>query len=151
MSLRHAVAAIAATLVLAAAGAAQAQLKPEEVLKLRQGLMVGQKTQLGPLGAVAKGEAPLGDEAVVQADNLASLAKMAPLGFPPDSADLKPSKAKPDIWQKQDEFRKVGLNLIAQTEKLAEAAKSKNLDAFKAQFQETAKACKTCHDTFRSE
>ena len=54
------------------------------------------------------------------------------------------------IWQKNDEFVKLGKAAQAEAIKLDQLAATKNADAFKAQVIATGKACKSCHDAFRS-
>jgi cytochrome c556 len=132
-----------------APAAARAQLKPEELVRMRQGLMVAQKSQVGPMSAVAKGEAQFSDATATQAANLATIAKLIPMTFGQDTAGVSGSKAKKEIWQKQDEFKKAAETLLTETAKLAEVAKSKDAAAFKTQFGAVAGACKNCHDQFR--
>jgi cytochrome c556 len=40
---------------------------------------------------------------------------------------------------------------MAETAKLASAAKTGNLDAIKAAFGATAASCKACHDAYRAQ
>jgi cytochrome c556 len=54
------------------------------------------------------------------------------------------------IWQKNDDFVKLGKAAQAEALKLDQVAASKNADALKAQVIATGKACKACHDTYRS-
>jgi cytochrome c556 len=143
-----------ALVALCAAGAlapsaAKAQLKPEELVKMRQGLMVAQKSQFGPMGAVAKGEAQMSDATVMQAQNLANVAKLLPPTFSQETSGVSGSKAKKEIWQKQDEFKKAAESLLVETAKLAEVAQKKDPAAFKTQYAAAANACKNCHDQFR--
>jgi cytochrome c556 len=144
-------AAFLATCVLALSSTASAQLKPEEMLKLRQGLMVAQKTQVGAMSAVAKGEAQMSDATATQAQNLATIAKLVPIGFGAESQNASGSKAKPEIWKNQDDFKKKAGDLQTATAKLADVAKTKDAQAFKTQFQAVAGACKACHDTYRQQ
>ena len=58
--------------------------------------------------------------------------------------------ALPAIWQKNDDFVKLGKAAQAETAKLAQVAGSKDSEALKAQAVATAKACKACHDNYRS-
>ena len=58
--------------------------------------------------------------------------------------------ALPAIWQKQDDFQKVGKAVQAEAVKLDQIAASKNLDALKAEAVAMGKACKACHDPYRS-
>ena len=58
--------------------------------------------------------------------------------------------ALPAIWQKNDDFVKVGKAAQAETAKLAQVAATKDADALRAEALVTGKACKACHDNYRS-
>jgi cytochrome c556 len=58
--------------------------------------------------------------------------------------------ALPAIWQKQDDFTKIGKAAQAEAVKLDQVANSRNLDALKAEAVAMGKACKACHDSYRS-
>jgi cytochrome c556 len=147
----HLVKVIAAVAFVAISATAQAQLKPEEMLKMRQGLMVAHKSQVGPMSAVAKGDAPFSDATVAQAATLATISRLIPAGFAPEAQNVGPTKAKPEIWQNREEFKKRAEALASEAAKLADVAQKKDVAAFKAQFAATTAACKACHDTFRAQ
>jgi cytochrome c556 len=58
--------------------------------------------------------------------------------------------ALPIIWQKSDDFTRLGKTAAAESTKLKIVASQKNTDAARAQFIVLGKACKACHDTYRS-
>ena len=58
--------------------------------------------------------------------------------------------ALPAIWQKPDEFTKLGKQLQADAAKLNQIAQAKDEAGLKAQVQTIGKTCKSCHDTYRS-
>ena len=58
--------------------------------------------------------------------------------------------ALPGIWQKNDDFTKLGKAMQAEPLKLDQVAATRNGDALKAQVLATGKACKACHDNYRS-
>ncbi len=142
-------AAIAAALAVATPALAADTAKPEEILKMRQGLFQAVKANFGPLVAIAKGEAQPGDKTVQQAENLAALARIVPMSFGPGSEALPNARTKPEAFTNAD-FAKGAQMFQAETAKLAEAAKAGG-DAIKAQVGAVGKTCKTCHDTFRNE
>jgi cytochrome c556 len=76
------------------------------------------------------------------------LLKWFPKGSGPESG-VK-TYALPAIWQKNDDFMKLGQALQAETLKLDQVAATKNADGLKAQVLATGKACKACHDNYRS-
>lgn len=58
--------------------------------------------------------------------------------------------ALPIIWQKQDDFTRLGKTAAAEASKLKDVVAKRNLDAANAQYIVLGKACKACHDTYRS-
>lgn len=149
MRLTTLAAAVAAALAVATPALAADAAKPEEILKMRQGLFQAVKANFGPLVAIAKGEAQPGDKTVQQAENLAALARIVPMSFGPGSEALPNARTKPEAFTNAD-FAKGAQMFQAETAKLAEAAKAGG-DAIKAQVGAVGKTCKTCHDTFRNE
>ena len=71
-----------------------------------------------------------------------------PKGSGPETG--KKTYALPVIWQKNDEFQKLGKAMQVEAAKLNEIALKKDEAALKAQVMATGKSCKACHDTYRS-
>ena len=71
-----------------------------------------------------------------------------PKGSGPETG--KKTYALPVIWQKNDDFQKLGKAMQTEAAKLNEVALKKDEAALKAQVLATGKACKACHDTYRS-
>ncbi|MFZ5559092.1 MAG: c-type cytochrome [Pseudomonadota bacterium] len=141
------IATIAAAL---ASGTALAQsVKPEDAIKYRQGVLRAIGWNFGPMGAMVKGEIPF-DKAKFErnAGRVAALAPMPWEGFMAGT-ETGDTRAKPEIWLDQEKFQKLAERMEAETAKLAEVARSGDEAKMKAQFGETAKACKACHDDFR--
>lgn len=134
-------------------GSALAQAKPEDAVKYRQAVMTVVKNNFGPIAGVAKGEIPFKAEIVAaKATNLVAISKMSLEGYDNKAtAEVKTSKAKPEVWSKWADFEAGMKKFMAEAEKLEVAAKSGNLDAIKAQTGEVGKTCKGCHDNFKAE
>jgi cytochrome c556 len=81
-------------------------------------------------------------------DRSAYLLNWFPKGSGPESG--KKTYALPVIWQKNDDFMKLGKAAHAEAVKLDQVAASKDQNALKAQALATGKACKACHDNYRS-
>ena len=81
-------------------------------------------------------------------DRSAYLLNWFPKGSGPESG--KKTYALPAIWQKNDDFMKLGKAAQAEAVKLDQVASSKDVNALKAQALATGKACKACHDNYRS-
>lgn len=58
--------------------------------------------------------------------------------------------ALPAIWQKNDDFVKLGKAMQAEAGKFSQVAGSRNADALRAESMALGKACKACHDSYRS-
>jgi len=143
--------AAAATLLAMAAPVSAQFAKPEDAIKYRQSALSVMGTHFGRVGAMANGRIPF--DAKVASDNadiVASMAKLPWAGFVPDS-DKGNTKAKPEIWTEQAKFKESSDKLVAESTKLAAAAKTGNLDTLKTAFAATAGTCKACHDVYRKE
>jgi cytochrome c556 len=141
-----------AVLVAATPAAAQAP-KPDEAVKMRQGVLTAMKWQFAPIAAVAKGETPFTEDTISRARYLVTLAKLAQTGFlVPSGNDLVPaSKAKPSIWTANRQFNNGWTALITESERLLLAATDRDAAKLKEQAAAVGKACKSCHDEFRLE
>ncbi len=138
--------------VLAVATTAIAQPKPENFVKQRQSALALIGWYFGPLGAVAKGEAPFNKEdAVRRTTNLVALSKMPWEGFVAGTENVGNTKALPAIWTKTADFKKAGDNMQAEMAKLAALAAAGDEAGFKKQFGAVGGTCKACHDDFRKQ
>lgn len=142
-----------AAAALAGAAPASAQFaKPEDAIKYRQSALFVMAQHFGRLGAMANGRIPFDAKAAADnADVVANMAKLPWAGFGPGTDKGAPTKAKPEIWAEQAKFKEHSEKLIAETTKLAAAAKTGSVDNLKAAFGPTAGSCKACHDSFRAQ
>ncbi|SEH46229.1 cytochrome c [Magnetospirillum fulvum] len=146
-----AVAAIAGVAVAASLPAVAQQSKPEELLKLRQGLMQTLKSQWAPIAGFAAGKADLPADAAQRAENMVLVAKLAPIGWAKGTEALPNSETKPEAFgAKSAQFMEGWKALAAESTKLAAAAKA-GPDALKAQAAATGKVCKACHEDFKQD
>ncbi|HET7085620.1 MAG TPA: cytochrome c [Rhizomicrobium sp.] len=81
-------------------------------------------------------------------DRSAYLLNWFPKGSGPETG--KKTYALPAIWQKNDDFVKLGRAAQAEADKLNQVALKKDEAGLKAQAIATGKACKACHDSYRS-
>lgn len=141
-------------LVAGIAGAAQAQApfaKVEDAIKYRKNALFVMGQHFGRMGPVVKGERPYDKDEV--AKNAAIAEQMSKLPFDAFGAgtDKGDTRAKPEIWTESAKFKSAAEKMQQEMSKLALAAKGGDLNAVKAQFGETGKACKACHDAYRKE
>jgi cytochrome c556 len=143
---------VGVVLVAGIAGVAHAQAlfgKAEDAIKYRQSALFVMGQHFGRIGAVVKGERPFDKDEVAR--NAAIVEAMSKLPWDAFLAgtDKGETHAKPEIWTDAAKFKSRHEKLEQETAKLAQVAKGGDLNAIKAQFGETGKACKACHDDFR--
>lgn len=143
-------AGLAACAICGIALSAYAQLKPDEVLEVRKGLMLAVKMQAGPLLGYAQGKADLPADAAARAESLAALAKLSPMGWMKGGENIKDSETKPEAFT-SPKFQEGWTAFTTETAKLAEVAKAGDASAIKAQAGAVGKTCKGCHDDFKKD
>lgn len=137
---------------IAIATTALAQPRPEQFVKQRQSALALVGWYFGPMGAVAKGEAPFNkDDAVRRTTYLVQLSKMPWEGFVAGTENVGNTKAKPEIWSQAAKFKEAATKMETEMVKLAAAASAGNEAEFKKQFGVVGGTCKGCHDDFRKQ
>jgi cytochrome c556 len=151
--LRSRIVTTAAVLAATAAGtlAAQTVPKPEDEIRYRQSVMVVIGRAMGPMGAMAQGKAPF-NASIAQKNSVLvdSLIGLHWDSFGPGTDSGAPNKADPKIWTETAKFRQAAETSQKTAASLVAASKGGDEAKFKAAFAETAKACKACHDDFRT-
>lgn len=138
-----------ATLVTAVPASAQFA-KPEDAIKYRKSAFTLMGAHFGRIGAMAQGKAPFDAKVAAEnADLLVTLGKLPWTAFG-EGTDKGETRAKPEIWKEQAKFREGADKMQEELQKLAQAAKTGNLDAVKTSFGAAGQTCKACHDNYRS-
>jgi cytochrome c556 len=120
------------------------------VVKERMDLMTRQKDDMKIIGEMAKGKTPFdAAKAAEAARDIETTAAKIPELFPEGTSGGH-SDAKPEIWQKWDEFKGDASALQDKAKALA-AALDGNSPDWKTDFKAVTDACKTCHQSFREE
>lgn len=135
---------------LSLAPIAQAQVKPETLVKQRQAAMVLQsKYFYGQLRAMAQGRIPYDTNTAARAAGfLEALSHMPWDGFAPSTKNVK-SETLPAAFTDTAKFKQAQERLQNETAKLVSLTKSGDEAAVKAQIGAVNKACDSCHDDFR--
>ena len=141
--------ALAAAFAAISLPAAAQFAKPDDAIKYRQSALFVMGQHFSRVGAMANGRAPY--DAAVAAANADIVAEMAKLPWAGFGAGTEGGKSKPEVWKEAAKFKEHQDKMIAETGKLAVAAKAGNIDALKAQFGAAAGSCKACHDSFRNQ
>jgi len=129
-------------------GLAQAQSKPEDQIRVRQGGLQLLARNVGQLGAIAKGDVPFNKDAVAQKAEYinALVTDIYGAGFGAGSDKGLPTRANAKIWSEPEGFKAAVEKMTAATKKLNGVA---DVAALKTALGDVSGACKNCHDNFR--
>jgi cytochrome c556 len=134
---------------LSIASIAQAQGKPETLVKQRQAAMTLQGKYFGPLGGMAQGKVPYDAKVVARnAGYLEALSQMPWDGFAPGTKDVK-SAALPAVFTDTAKFKEAQDQFHAAVAKLVTASKGGDEETVKTTIKGVAKTCGGCHENFR--
>jgi|ERR1043166_6079875 cytochrome c556 len=119
-----------------------------DVIEKRQKAMKGNSEDVKAIKAAVEAK----DYATVEAKakDIMGTAEKIPSLFPKGSTAGK-TKAKPEIWEKPDDFSKGAKNLAKASGDLAAAAKTGNADDVNVKLKALGDACGSCHKAFRAE
>ena len=142
---------------LLASTAAQAQLKPEEQVEIRQAGYQFMAWNMGKIKAQVvdapqtynKAQVAAAAAVIAAGANPGMGALYAP-GTDKDVAGEK-TRVKPEFFQQPEEVKKVAVAFNKEANELLKVAESGNVEAIKAQFGKVGETCKACHDKFRKD
>jgi cytochrome c556 len=119
-----------------------------DVIEKRQKLMKSNSEAAKAIKAAAESK----DYATIEtkAKDIMGNAEKIPDLFPKGSTQGK-TKAKPEIWEKMDEFSKNPGKLKKAASELADAAKAKDDAAVAVKVKALGEVCGNCHKAFRAE
>ena len=146
-----------ATAVLLLSTAAQAQLKPEEMVETRQAGYQFMSWNMGKIKAqVVDGEEPYDQAKVAAAANAIAAIANSGMGalYSPDttSAQLgKQTRLKPEFFDNLEEAGRIGGEFVKHANQLASVAAGNDQAAIKKAFGDVGGSCKSCHDKFRAD
>lgn len=133
------------------ADVAQSEKHAIKATELRQSIFSLISSNMGSLGAMAKGQIPV-DATVVEKNALRinQLSLMLDDYFKTDTSGFNVSTdAKSSIWKEQAKFATNIENLTSASSALMVAAQSKDEGAIKKAIGGVGKTCGGCHDDFR--
>ena len=144
---------VAASLVFAGATAVHAQEEMEQAVEVRQSLLKLVRWNIGPLGDMARGRAPLNIEQVgINAARIEGLFGMMADAFSTDTrgADVE-TDALDRIWEESEQFaEKISAARQAAAD-LAEVAGTGDEDNVRAGIGALARTCGSCHDDYKAD
>ena len=142
---------ITAVTLLAAVGFTSQAFAGEDDIKYRKATMKAVGVHMTAIATILKTGAGQPGDIALHANAMADLAKIAAHAFPENSSKMDgETEAKMAIWEKPEDFKKITMAFIAESEKLAQVASGGDMSAIGAQLGALGKnACKACHDDFR--
>ena len=140
----------AASLVVGSSLAHAEFAKPSQAVHYRQSAFYVMGHHTAILGAMLEGRIPFNAQrALSEARIIAFMSQLPWRAFGPGTATRR-SDAKASIWHEQQRFQDDARNLEEMTPKLVAAVQTGHLDQMRVVFGQTAKTCKSCHDSFRN-
>ena len=145
-------AAAAAAVAIPAVAQVQNFAKPEDAIRYRQSAYVLMGNHMGRINAQLKADKP--DLAAIQRSAaIIDFASQLPgEGYiaGSETGGARPTRAKPEVF-KDPKVKELGKKMREEVVKLNAVAKEGDVKAIRAQFGETGKSCKACHDDFRND
>lgn len=141
---------VAAALGLSACNGEAADTHPDKPVTKRRAVFKEMVQTLEPMGMVARGRKDhVPAEFLASAEALQALSGKPWPYFTADS-NYPPTKAKPAVWEKADEFKQAQQQFEGHVATLVATARGSDLDAMKAAVSQVQQSCKACHDSFRT-
>lgn len=145
--------AILLTTTAVAEDEADSQKEARAALKFRQSLFQLIRSNMGALGAMAKGNAPF-DAAVMQKNGMRieQLSLMIEDYMATDTRNFKLDTGALDkIWEQPEEFSEKIISLTSAARNLQAVAKAGDESEFRAAIGAVGRSCKGCHDDFKAD
>jgi cytochrome c556 len=154
--LKSSLVTVIASSTLFTAAVAQAELSEKQAknaVEFRQSLFQLVKSNIGPLGAMARGKAPI-DEAVI-ATNALRMEQLSLMITDYFQADTRGSGVKTgaldNIWENQADFAQKADDFYRAAAALSATVAAKNTANYKAAIGAVGKTCKACHDDYKAD
>jgi len=97
---------------------------------------------------MVRGRTPF--DAKVAQESAEALLALSKLPWPAFAPGFEGGKAKPEVWKEMEKFKAAAQTLQGETAKLADAARTGDLERIKVAFGNTADSCRACHREFRN-
>ena len=142
---------------LLASTAAQAQLKPEEQVEIRQAGYQFMAWNMGKIKAqVIDGKEAYDQAKVAAAANAIAAIANSGMGalYSPDTTTAqlgKQTRLKPEFFDNLEEAGRIGGEFVKNANQLASVAAGNDQAAIKKAFGDVGGSCKSCHDKFRAD
>lgn len=121
----------------------------ENDIKYRKAVMKSIGGHMGAMVAIVTGKVPHKGDWQAHASAIAAQADIVPHIFP-EGSDFGETNAKPEIWDKPDDFKKALARFKSAADAMAKVAASGDMKAAPAALKTLGGACGGCHDAFQA-
>ena len=135
------------------AAPAKSEKQAKSAVQFRQALLQLVRSNVGPLGAMAKGKIPM-DTAKMETNamRLEQLSLMMNDYFTVDTRNFKVgTDALPAVWEDEADFSAKIVALTEASRALGIAAKRGDESSYKKRIGAVLKSCKGCHDVYKAD
>lgn len=135
------------------AEAAKSERQAANAVQFRQALLQLVRSNMGPLGGMARGQIPMDVEVVkTNSERLEQLSVMLPDYFATDTTAFSvETEALPKIWSNMDDYLSKANDLTVASQALQVAAATGNEGAIRKAIGKVGGTCKACHDAYKAE
>lgn len=136
---------------IVAAEPASSEKQAKAAVDFRQALLQLVRSNMGALGAMAKGNIPFDAERMEKNGmRIEQLALMMPDYFAIDTSSYKvPSDAKDIVWEQHDDFNSKINDLVMAARNLQVVAADGDESKFRGAIGQVGRSCKGCHDKYK--
>ena len=139
------------------AGTAFAQVKPEDMIKLRKSGYAFMGWNMGKIkGMIVDNPASFNKDQVSAAANVVAAIANSGMGVlfgagTDQNVGEQKTSVKPEFFQRPDRVKELASAYVKEANELQKVAASGEIDAIKAQFGKVGASCKACHDEFKNQ
>ncbi|MGQ8363990.1 c-type cytochrome [Glaciecola sp. 1036] len=141
------------TIALADDHGVKSEKQAQSIVAFRQSILKLVYSNMGPLGAMAKGQIDF-DAAKMEtnAKRIAQLGMMMEDYFAPDTSGFDvDTEALDAIWENSADFNQKAMDMVEAAQALEKVAASKDEDNYRKAIGAVGGTCKACHDAYKAD
>nr|WP_136249733.1 cytochrome c [Ningiella ruwaisensis] len=131
----------------------QSQKQAEAAVQFRQAILQLVRSNMGPMGAMAKGEIPYDAQLMIKnSQRIEQLGLMMEDYFRPDTREFDVETAALDkIWENEADFYKKAQDMVTAAINVQEIATAGAQDEYRKAIGSLGATCKACHDDYKAD
>lgn len=133
--------------------AVESEKQAKATVQFRQAILQLVRSNMGPMGAMAKGNIPYDAEVMLKnSERIEQLGLMMEDYFAPDTRafDVE-TDAKDNIWENQADFNQKAQDMITAAIQVQEVASAGLADDYRKSIGALGATCKACHDDYKKD